>query len=150
MKRLKVLHLEDYDPEKGEDYAKELYALLYREKIEYTNIETLVLFKSLRNLQEFDFIVLDGQFPEISGNKPDVASFSKALESLQSNRYPKEKIIVWSNSTRVHAICKEKGLCYFSKKQMKEQDYIEKKVDVSVIATKAATEDIALRLCRGK
>ena len=146
---MKVLHLEDYDLEKGEDYAKELYALLYREEIEYTNIETLALFKSLRNLQEFDFIVLDGQFPEFTGDKPDVASFSKALEYLQSNRYPKEKIIVWSNSTRVHAICKEKRLCYFSKKQMKEQDYIEKKVDVSVIALKATTKEIANQVICG-
>lgn len=140
---MKILHLEDYDQEKGKDYAKELNSFFMQKGIEHKNIETLSEFMKIEKLNDYAMIILDGQFPESIGKKPDVANFSKALQILSEKKYPLNKIVVWSNSTRVHAICFEKGLTYFSKKQMKEEDYIEKKVNPKSIAAKATTKEIA-------
>lgn len=140
---MRVLHLEDYDNEKAKDYAKELNDLLIQKGIEHKNIETLSEFMNIEKLNDYAVIILDGQFPEEIGKKPDFTNFSKVLQILSEENYPLNRIIVWSNSTRVHAICQEKGLKYFSKKQMKEQDYLEKKVNPKAMAIKATTKDIA-------
>ena len=138
---MRILHVEDYDKEKGRNYAVELNKIISKEKIEYENIETLDSFLSI-NPEVYDIIILDGQFPSEKGFEPDIDSFKKAMDFLKNKNYDKRNIIVWSNSTRVHAICSLEGLKCFSKKQMKEEDYIRKGVDPKAIVEKADEQKI--------
>ena len=132
---MRILHIEDYDKEKGKDYSEALKRLIDCDHIEYLS--------DLFDLElDYDFIIMDGQFPLKKGHEPDVMSFFEAISFLKKKGFELSKVIVWSNSTRVHAFCFENNLRYFSKKEMREEDYIKKGIDVKVIAKKASEEDI--------
>lgn len=139
---MKVLHVEDYDSEKGKDFAKALSIILSKDNVECKNVEYYSDLVKL-NALEYEMIILDGQFPESAGAEPDVATFQKALQFLINSGINTENIIVWSNSTRVHSYCFEKGIKYFSKKDMKKDDYVKKNVNPKAIAKKASEEEIA-------
>ena len=133
---MNILHIEDYDIGKGKDYAKILSGLLPHHGVIYKNIES---YDSLLELDpnKFDVIILDGQFPEAKGCKPDISSFRKSIELFRNKGFDFSKLIVWSNSTRVHALCNELRIRYFSKKIMQTKDYIEKEVNPKVMAKQA-------------
>lgn len=56
-------------------------------------------------------------------------SFSNAIQYLLKRGITKNKIIVWSNSIRVHKLSSKFGLIYRSKKEMSDAHYMEKGIN---------------------
>jgi putative hydrolase of the HAD superfamily len=130
----KILHIEDYDKEKEKNFSLSLKELVPEHEVK--NIEYLEeLYKE--NLREYGFFILDGSFPKDRNSEPDVKSFQLAIRHLLDNKIPKDKIIVWSNSTRVHKLSSELGLRYFSKKDLSDEHYKNKGIDLKFRAEKA-------------
>ena len=138
---MRVLHVEDYDSEKGKDFPKVLNDMLARHGISGEHAGTLAEFLS-KTPSDYDKIVLDGQFPKDETSQPDVSSFTEALNYLKENGYNLDNLIVWSDSTRVHAICYRNGLACFSKKKMKKEDYLRKGIGPEVMVEMADTSMI--------
>jgi len=131
---MKILHIEDYDKEKGKNFSLALKQLIPEHDLK--NIEYLKdLYKE--NLKDYGFFILDGQFPKDRNSEPDVKSFQVAIKYLLDNETNKNRIIVWSNSTRVHKLSSELGLEYFSKKELSVQHYKNKGIDPKFMAEKA-------------
>jgi hypothetical protein len=131
---MKILHIEDYDMEKGKNFTLALKKLIPQHELK--NIEYLEdLYKE--NVKDYDFFILDGQFPKDGNSEPDVESFKTAIQYLLDHKISKNRIIVWSNSTRVHKLSSELGLRYFSKKELSIEHYKNKGIDSEFMAERA-------------
>lgn len=142
---MKILHIEDYDPEKGVNYATLLRSAI--KKYNYTNVETLSDLEK-EDVRKYDFFIIDGQFPKDKNSNSEVGMCQLAVEFLVSCGIKKSQMIIWSNSTRTHQFAAENNIIYFSKKEMKIDDYKEKKVDSKFLAKKADQYLIANLLIR--
>src|SRR3989338_1124616 len=142
---MKILHIEDYDHEKGVDYANLLRCAM--KNYNYTNVETLSDLEK-EDVKKYDFFVIDGQFPKDKNSKPEVGMCKLAVEFLISCGVKKSHMVIWSNSTRTHQFAAENSITYFSKKEMNKDDYTEKKIDQKFIAKKADQYLIAKLLMR--
>ena len=137
---MKILHIEDFDKEKGKNYAVALHDIMIGHLLK--NIEFLdILFKE--KISDYDLFLLDGQFPAKEGAEPDVKSFSLAVQYLLKNKVSKNRIIVWSNSTRVHKMASEMGLQYFSKKELSNEHYNKKEINPKYKAKMADEKKIS-------
>ncbi|MBI2576252.1 hypothetical protein HYV84_03490 [Candidatus Woesearchaeota archaeon] len=143
---IKVLHIEDTDQNTGKDYSKLLVNLFSKKKLLFKKIETFSELEKIKP-QNYDAIILDGQFPENPGDQPGVDSFHKAINLFEERKVDFEKIVVWSNNARVHDYCFFNGLNYYSKQRMKKKDYVDKKVDPKVKAKLAKPRDIVKMVC---
>ena len=137
---MNILHIEDYDKEKGVDYAGLMRGLLKGHA--YTNVETLSDLKK-EQVHAYDFFIIDGQFPKDRLSKPEVGMCPLAVGFLISRGIQKEHMIIWSNSTRTHQFAAESHLLCFSKKEMKIEDYTKKGVNPKFLAKNADPDLIA-------
>lgn len=137
-----ILHIEDYDEEKGIDYSKELQNEAKKNNLTYDWTDNLKNAKEKINGNQFDVFILDGQFPEEKGAKPNKNNFFKIYSFIINKGIKKESIIAWSNSTTVHNYCFDNGIACFSKKDMKPEDYTKKGNDPSKIVKKIDVKDL--------
>lgn len=138
--KLKILHVEDLDLGKRKDYAAGLRNVM--KGLFIKNVGSLDGFYK-ENISEYTIFLLDGQFPAKEGAEPDVKSFLLAVQYLLEKGVKKNRIIVWSNSTRVHKVASEMGLEYFSKKELSDEHYIKKGIDPKYKAKMADEKKIS-------
>jgi len=143
-----ILHVEDYDIKKGIDYSKILRMESERNDFSYDWIDNLKDAKEKIDNKEFDFFVLDGQFPSEKTLKPDKNSFFEIYNFLLHKRIEKNRMIVWSNSTTIHNFCYDNNLTCFSKKEMKEEDYTKKGNDPSKNVDKKEAKEIIYEIIK--
>ena len=141
MTLVSILQVEDFDIEKGVDYAKALERQVKLHGWRYQTVDNLKSAMNKIDERDYDFYVLDGQFPSVPGGYPNKVNFIQLFEYML-NKVSKGKIIVWSNSTTVHNFCYKNGIAHFSKKQMTPEDYIEKGNDPDMIAQRRDAEGV--------
>ena len=140
-----VLHVEDYNPTRGIDYAKQLSFVLKQNNSRSLNVENVADVKKL-NLHMFNLFVIDGFFPEEENMNPDISSFFQLIEFFQMHGIGKEKLIVWSNGTRIHEYCFENSITYFSKDNYTMMRYKKNGINPIVKAQKADAKIICKKL----
>lgn len=137
-----ILHVEDYDDEKGVDYSKQLQEAATQENLSYDWADNLKDAQKKIMSSSFRIFVLDGQFPEEKGTKPEIQSFFKIYSLVLTTGIQKERIIAWSNSTTVHNFCYDHQITCFSKKDMKQEDYLKKGNDPLKTVKKIEAKDL--------
>jgi hypothetical protein len=94
------------------------------DKEEY-KIECADSFENLEDAKEkilsnnYNFFIIDGNFPIKKGKQPDINA--KAAIDLIKSTDTKGKVIIWTNSMRAQKYASDNNIKCFSKKQQTEQ-----------------------------
>jgi hypothetical protein len=89
----------------------------------YTGVTVVSTLEELKKIDLFKYekIIMDGKFPKDEYSESDTKSFFDAIGFL-----PKGKVVVWSDSEKVHVYCHESKIPSYSKIDIPASHFLQK------------------------